>query len=198
MIDFQHTLLIGNHIQLEPINESHKEELYHVTQDDSIWTFTSSKAMGHQFDSWFQKALQELEKLEHLPFIVRRLSDNKLIGSTRFYDIQQAHRRLTIGYTWYIPEVWGTYVNPECKLLLLQYAFEELNINRVQFDTDFRNVRSRAAIKKLGAIQEGILRHHMILEDGFIRDTVVFSIIKTDWADVKQKLQSRIQSTNSS
>ena len=135
------------------------------------------------------------EKQQHLPFVVRRLADKKIIGSTRYYDINIEHQRLTIGYTWYVLEAWGTYVNPECKFLLLAFVFEELKMNRVEFVTDSRNLRSRAAIKKLGATEEGVLRHHMVLDDGFIRDSVIFSIVKLDWEKVKLTLQSRLKVT---
>lgn len=189
MLDIKPTILLGSLVQLEPLNESHKNELYNAAQDESIWTYNSSKAFGEGFYRWFNKAITAST---HLPFIVRRITDKRIIGSTRYYDINPEHHRLTIGYTWYIPETWGTYVNPECKLLLLKFAFEDAKANRVEFVTDSRNSRSRAAIKKLGAVEEGVLRHHMILEDGFIRDTVIFSITKLDWPQVKSTLQSRL------
>lgn len=193
MLNIQPITLKGSWVQLEPLNESHKNELYDAAQDEAIWTYNSSKAFGDRFYRWFDKAIHCFQRQEHLPFIVRRLSDKKMIGSTRYYDINSEHHRLTIGYTWYIPEVWGTYVNPECKFLLLKFAFEDSQINRVEFVTDSRNSRSRAAIKKLGAVEEGLLRHHMILEDGFIRDTVMFSIVKPDWPQIKSRLQSRLE-----
>ncbi len=193
MININTTILKGFWVQLEPLNESHKNELYSAAQDESIWTYNSSKAYGERFHRWFDKAIKCFQSQQHLPFIVRRLSDAKIIGSTRYYDINPEHHRLTIGYTWYIPEVWGSYVNPECKLLLLKFAFEDLQVNRVEFVTDSRNSRSRSAIKKIGATEEGVLRHHMILEDGFIRDTVMFSIIKPDWSQIKSILQSRLE-----
>lgn len=193
-MSIQLKILKGYRIQLEPLNEKHKHELYHAAQDKSIWMYNSSKAFGDQFYCWFDKAMNCFEQQHHLPFIVRHLSDKKIIGSTRCYDINIEHQRLTIGYTWYIPEVWSTYVNPECKLLLLTFAFEDLKMNRVEFVTDSRNLRSRAAIKKLGAIEEGVLRHHMVLDDGFIRDSVIFSIIKPDWVQVKAMLQLRLKS----
>lgn len=189
MLDIKPTVLTGSLVQLEPLDESHKNELYDAAQDESIWIYNSSKAFGEGFCRWFNKAISTST---HLPFIVRRIADRKIIGSTRYYDINPEHHRLTLGYTWYIPEAWGTYVNPECKFLLLKFAFEDVQTNRVEFVTDFRNSRSRAAIKKLGATEEGVLRHHMILEDGFIRDSVIFSIIKPDWPQVKSALQSRI------
>lgn len=193
MLNIQSTTLRGFWIQLEPLNESHKNELYAAAQNEVIWTYNSSKAFGERFYNWFDKAIKCFQNQQHLPYVVRRLSDSKIIGSTRYYDIIREHHRLTIGYTWYIPEVWGTYVNPECKFLLLKFAFEDLQVNRVEFVTDSRNARSRAAIKKLGAIEEGILRHHMILDDGFVRDTVIFSIIKPDWPQIKYLLKTRLE-----
>jgi RimJ/RimL family protein N-acetyltransferase len=191
VLRIQPAILKGFGVQLEPLNESHKNELYSAAQDESIWIYNSAKAFGKQFYPWFDKAIKCFQRQQHLPFIVRRLSDAKIIGSTRYYDINPEHHRITIGYTWYIPEVWGSYVNPECKFLLLRFAFEDLQVNRVEFVTDSRNARSRAAIKKIGAIEEGLLRHHMILEGGFIRDTVIFSIVKPDWPKVKSFLKLR-------
>lgn len=191
MLKIEPVILKGRRIQLEPLNESHKHELYVAAQDESIWTYFSSKVMGDGFYDWYDSAIQHFHHQEHLPFVVRRLSDNKLIGSSRYYHIDPLHHRLTIGYTWYIPEVWGTYVNTECKLLLLQYAFESLHVNRVEFMIHSANARSRAAVKKLGAVEEGILRHHMILEDGSLRDTVVYSIIQSDWVRIKPMLMVR-------
>jgi N-acetyltransferase len=193
MLDIQETILKGSWIQLESLNESHKGELYDAAQDEAIWTHHSSKAFGEKFYRWFDKAIKCFQHQQHLPFIVRRISDKKIIGSTRYYDINSEHHRLTIGYTWYIPEVWGTYVNPECKFLLLKFAFEDLQINRVEFVTDSHNARSRAAIKKIGAMEEGVLRYHMILEDGYIRDSVIFSIVKPDWPRVKSILQLKLK-----
>jgi len=102
------------------------------------------------------------------------------------------NKKLTIGYTWYISEMRGTAINLECKLLLLTHAFENLNVNRVEFSTDARNLRSRAAIKKLGAQEEGILRQHMVVQNNHIRDTVIFSIIKSEWPNVKEGLLLRL------
>ena len=187
------TILIGDQIHLEPFDQTHQQELYLAAQDENIWTFNSVKAYSDRFQGWFDKACHAYQNHQQIPYCVRRLSDNKIIGSTRFYDIHADHRRLTIGYTWYIPEVWGTYVNPACKLLLLKHAFETLQFNRVELVTDARNARSRAAIKKLGGIEEGILRQHMILEDGYVRDTVVYSIIHADWEKVRAQLLARLE-----
>lgn len=185
--------LPGCYVTLEPINESHRNDLRDAAQDERIWTYNGVKAFGERFDPWFDKALKNLEAAQQLPFVVRRMTDDAIIGSTRYYDISPEHHRLTIGYTWYIVDVWGTAVNPECKLLLLKHAFETLYVNRIELVTDIRNLRSRAAIKKLGAIEEGILRHHMILEDGCIRDTAVHSVIKQEWPSIKLRLEERLK-----
>lgn len=193
MTKIEPVILFGQWVNLEPLTEEHRQPLQNIAQDARIWTHTASKAMGEKFQHWFDKALQEQQTGQQLPFAVRQLSDQKIIGTTRLYDIHSEHKRLTIGYTWYIPEVWGTEVNPECKYLLLKYVFEDLNVNRVEFYVDTRNSRSRSAIKKLGAQEEGILRKHMILEDGYVRDSVIASIIQSDWIFVQEKLIERLK-----
>jgi N-acetyltransferase len=192
MLNLKPIILNGYHVTLESFNESHRNDLRNAAQDERIWTYNGVKAFGHRFDLWFDKALKNLEITQQIPFVVRRIRDGAIIGSTRYYDISPEHRRLTIGYTWYIPDVWGSVVNPECKYLLLSHAFEALQMNRVEFVTDVRNLRSRAAIKKLGAMEEGILRRHMILEDGYIRDTAVHSIVSPDWPNIKSRLNNRV------
>lgn len=192
MMNIKPIILKGTRVQLEPLDDAHKNELYQAAQDKSIWTYFSSSVLGDGFYRWFDRAMQNFQEGDHLPFIVRRLADHKIIGSSRYYHINSEHHRLTLGYTWYVPEVWGSYVNPECKFLLLNHAFEDLNCNRVEFQIHAANERSRAAVKKLGAIEEGILRHHMILEDGSLRNTAIYSIVKSDWVNIKAKLQARI------
>jgi RimJ/RimL family protein N-acetyltransferase len=196
MLEIIPVTLSGERIQLEPLNHHHKSDLYNAAQDSRIWMYNGSKAYGDNFYKWFDKAMENQRGGLQCPFVVRCKADQRILGSTRFYDINREHYRLTIGYTWYVPEVWGTFVNPECKRLLLEHAFENLKVNRVEFVTDARNSRSRAAIKKLGAHEEGILRRHMILEDGYVRDTVVFSIIQAEWLAVKTKLSERLKNFN--
>lgn len=184
--------LQGSRIKLLPIDNQFKDELYEAAQNEKIWAYTGTKAFGDKFFTWFANACNPSNQ-NQATYIVRRIADQKLLGSTRFYDINLMHKRLIIGYTWLIPEVWGSYVNPECKLLLLQHAFEQKQMNRVEFHADVRNKQSRAALKKLGAQEEGLLRQHMVLDDGFIRDSVLFSIIKPDWVKVKANLAARLQ-----
>ncbi len=185
-------MLIGQHLQLDIIAEKHRDDLYQVAQDERTSTYLPTKLQGQSFHRWFDSALEKMANKQQLAFVVRSLSDQKIIGSTRYYDIDSEHGRLAIGYTWYIPEVWGTVVNPECKYLLLQHAFETLLVNRVEFIVDARNARSRAAVKKLGATEEGMLRKHVILDDGFVRDSVVFSIIQSEWPSIRSQLEQRL------
>jgi len=182
-------------IQLEPLTEEHRSDLYLAGQDERLWTYSPLGSTGDQFHPWFDKALNT----EHQQsFAVRRISDEKLVGSTRYYNIEFEHRCLRIGYTWYIQEVWGTAVNPACKYWLLQNAFETLEMNRVEFTVDSRNLRSIAAVKKLGAMQEGILRQHRILQNGFVRDTVMLSILRSEWRTIEESLLKRIRPFSSS
>lgn len=184
--------LTGRWVRLEPLIEAHREPLRMAADDPRIWTHMLVDARGPEFDRWFDAALREHSEGRRVPFVVRRLADQSLVGSTSYLDPVPHHRRVEIGSTWYVPAEWGTPVNPECKFLLLEHAFEVLGMNRVSFHTDLRNTRSQAAIAKLGAIREGILRSHMITQGERIRDTVSFSIIRDEWANVKQQLLARL------
>lgn len=185
--------LTGTYVTLEVLQEHHRDTLTKIAQDERIWTYFPIEVIGEKFNIWFDKALMDFQKKNTIPFIVRLQKNNEIIGSTRFYEIVPEHKRLAIGYTWYIPKMWGTQINPECKLLLLTHAFEQLDYNRVEFYVDSRNLHSRAAIKKLGATEEGISRKHMILETGYVRDTVTYSIIKSEWSTIKEKLIDRVE-----
>ena len=127
--------------------------------------------------------------------IIDKLS-NKIIGSTRIYNFYPEHKKLEIGWTWYAPAYWGKGYNIECKLLILTYCFETLKTIRVQFQTDEHNLRSRAAIQKIGGKFEGVLRHERIRTNGTIRNTAMFSIIDGEWKDAKKMLQDRLVENN--
>ena len=184
--------LVGQFVTLIPLHESHREILRPLAEDESIWRYMPSNSMGEHFNAWFDSALAAQASGSQVPFVVSRNEDQKIIGSTRFYHIDNDNKRLCIGYTWCAEEARGSQVNPEAKLLLLQAAFEQLHFNRVEFNADARNLRSCAAIEKLGAIKEGVLRKHMVVQDNYARDTVVFAIIKDQWPLVKEKLQTRL------
>ena len=131
--------------------------------------------------------------MHELAFAVFHKELGRHVGMTRYLNIEEAHRKLEIGSTWYEPAVWAGVVNPECKFLLMRHAFETLKFHRVEFKTDARNARSRAAILKLGAREEGIFRKHMIMADGHVRDSVWFSVIDDEWPAVKAGLEKRIK-----
>ena len=184
--------LAGRRVRLEPLAESHREPLRAAADDERIWRHTITVARGPGFDEWFDEALRLHAAGSRVPFAVRGLADGELIGSTSYLDVALRHRRVEIGSTWYRPELWGTAVNPECKLLLLTHAFDVLGVNRVALVTDRTNERSRAAIARLGAVQEGILRAHMVVQGGRVRDSVVFGITAAEWPAVRERLMARV------
>lgn len=185
--------LTGRFVRLEPLAEPHRGELAAAGADPRIWRFLAVPgADGPDFDRWFAVALKQSAKGEVLPFAVRRSSDERLVGSTRYLNIFPAHKRLEIGSTWYDPAVWASQINPECKLLLMTHAFETLGLNRVELRCDARNERSRQAIRRLGAVEEGVLRKHTIMADGYVRDTVQFGITAAEWPAVKAGLLARL------
>jgi RimJ/RimL family protein N-acetyltransferase len=185
-------VLTGRWVRLEPLAEDHREALRAAADDERIWVHTLTSARGTEFDGWFDYVLAVSAAGRQVPFAVRRLADGAAVGSTSFLDPVPQHRRVEIGSTWYTPAVWGTPVNPECKLLLLAHAFDVLGMNRVSLCTDVRNTRSQAAIEKLGAVKEGVLRSHMITQGGRVRDSVTYSIIRDDWPRVKERLTARL------
>ena len=184
--------LAGRWVRLEPLAEPHREPLRHAADDERIWGNMLLTARGPGYDPWFDRTLTEAAEGTRIPFAARRLADGEFVGSTCYLDIQLCHRRIEIGSTWYHPSVWGTQINPECKLLLLAHAFEVLGMNRVALVTDSRNTRSQAAIAKLGAVREGVLRSHMLTQGDRVRDSVVFSIIAAEWPAVRAGLEARL------
>jgi N-acetyltransferase len=183
-------VLSGDGVRLEPLDEQHREPLRTAADDARIWQHTVVVARGEGFDRWFDAALAKRDSGTELPFAVRVLANHTLVGSTRYLDPVPHHRRLEIGSTWYSPSVWGSHVNVACKYQLLSHAFEVLGANRVELCTDIRNERSQAAIAKLGAVREGVLRSHMVVQGGRVRDSVLFSIVATDWPQLKVRLEA--------
>ena len=181
--------LDGHLIKLIPIEEKHRHQLAEAAGDARIWRNTP---LGPSFDHYFESLLDLKAGGTQVPFAVYHKSSDRLIGGTRFMDIVAPHCRLEIGGTWYHPDYWGGPTNPEAKWLLLNHAFGRFAANRVQLLTDVLNTHSQAAIAKLGAQREGVLRSHMIVDNGRIRDSVSFSITKQDWPGVDQKLRARL------
>jgi N-acetyltransferase len=188
-------VLRGPGVRLEPLGSQHRDGLRAIANaDQSIWTYfpINFSGAGEDFELWFDYTMGRYSNDEQFPFAVWRLADNRLVGTTRFYDMVPDHRRLAIGSTWYAADARGTLVNAEVRLLSLAYAFMCLDVNRVELITDPYNLTSRAAMKLLGAVEEGVIRNHMIYKDGRIRDSVLFSIIKTEWPAVQHRLLTRL------
>jgi RimJ/RimL family protein N-acetyltransferase len=188
------TTLAGDTVALVAIDQSHYNALKSIAADKRIWQFYAyDNSDSEKFNLNFEKALAALESGDQFPFTIIHKSDQRIIGSTRFMDIQPAHRKLEIGTTWLAPEYWGTAVNLECKLLLLTYCFETLKTFRVQFKTDETNIRSRKAIQKIGGVFEGILRNDIVRDNGTHRHSAYYSIIDSEWTEKKSFLSNLLQ-----
>lgn len=186
-------VLETDHIQLIPLKLEHRSDLLAAAADGDLgelW-FTSVPSEA-TIDVYLNKALADFENDTALPFTVVDKRINKIIGTTRFANVVSEHRRVEIGYTWYAKSYQKTYVNSECKFLLLRYAFEELKVIAVEFRTNWYNFPSRNAIARLGAKQDGVLRNHQLMPDGSYRDTVVFSLIESEWKACKRALLYKI------
>ena len=189
--DPQPVTLEGTHVRLEPLAPCHAEDLFEVGQDETIWPYMSRPPLKSVEDTraWIDQALEVAATDTQIPFAIIERASSKAIGSTRYMDIRRNDRGLEIGWTWIGTAFQRTAMNTECKYLLLRHAFEEFGAVRVQLKTDLRNVRSQRAIERLGAAREGVLRKHMVLWDGFIRDTVYYSVIEGEWPEVKRRLE---------
>lgn len=190
-MNIQPVTLTAPLVRLEPLSEAHVPDLAVVGLDERIWRYMRYGSMQTEADLrvWVRMLLALQETGSDLPFAVIWLPTGKAVGCTRYMNIIQEHRSLEIGGTWYGLEYQGTLANPSCKYLLLKHAFETLGCIRVQLKTDRRNERSQRAIEKLGAIKEGILRNHMILEDGYFRDSVFYSILPGEWLPIRARLE---------
>jgi len=191
-------------VRLEPLTQAHAEPLIAAASDGELWntqvTIIPSRA---GMKDYIEFALDGLARGRELPFVIVRrdwsasgsLARDEVVGATRFYEIRPQDRAAAIGYTWLAKSAQRTLVNTESKLLLLTHAFEHWRCNRVELITDVLNEQSRAAILRLGAKQEGILRKHLILPSGRVRDSVIFSILDDEWPEVKERLQNRLRQT---
>jgi len=184
-------VLEGQHVRLEPLSMAHHAQLCQVGLDEELVRLTQSYAPTPEgLRAYIEKALRLQARGAALPFAVIATTVGRAIGSSRYAAIDGANRRLEIGWTWYGREFQRTAVNTETKYLMLRHAFEALGCVRVEFKTDVLNDRSRAALLRIGAKEEGVFRRHLILPDGRTRDSVYFSIIHTEWADVKARLET--------
>lgn len=193
----KNTELEGQKVTLIPLTEIHKNDLLKAAADGNLWElwFTSVPS-NETIEPYIAKALNDFKKGTALPFVIIHKKSGEIIGTTRYCNAEADHKRVEIGYTWYAKTFQRTGVNTECKYLLLKYAFEELGCIAVELRTNWFNLPSRAAISRLGAKQDGILRNHQVNADGSYRDTVVFSITNLEWIGVKKSLEFEMKKYN--
>ena len=189
------TVLTGHIVDLLPLEEEHFEELFAAASDKRIWEYYPGDwSVRSKFLQIYNGALALREKGREYTFVIVHKPSQKIIGSTRFLDIARYDNRLEIGGTWLMPEYWATAVNIDCKLALLTYCFETLKTNRVQLKTQHDNIRSRKAIEKIGGVYEGVIRQHILKDDGTYRSSAYFSILLEEWESVKARLQQLLAS----
>ena len=181
-------VLEGRAVRLEPLSLQHAQGLYNRGRNAPDWAYMPRACFVDLADTrqWIEEALAASG---HLPFAIVEVGKDKVVGSTRFLNIRPEHRSLEIGWTWLGQEWQRTALNTQAKLLLLSHAFERLGCLRVEFKTDGRNERSQRALLRIGATREGVMRKHMIVQGNYARDSVYFSIVDTEWPQVKAQLQ---------
>ena len=186
-------VLEGRHVRLEPLSQAHHADLAAVGLEEELWRWIPTPVRTpEEMSAYIATALDEQARGVSLPFALIEKTSGRAIGSTRYGNIDRAHHRVEIGWTWVAPAWQRTAVNTEAKYLLLRHAFETLGCMRVELKTDSLNERSRAAILRIGAREEGTFRNHMITSTGRVRHTVYFSILDSEWPAVKSSLQSRM------
>jgi RimJ/RimL family protein N-acetyltransferase len=182
-------ILTGTTVDLIPLEKEHFEELFTVASDKELWELIPTNCSEKEtFYTAYNFALAERDKGNQYPFVILHKATNKLIGSTRFFEIFPNDKKLEVGWTWIAKQFWGTGINLECKFLLLTFCFETLKANRVQLKTKDTNIRSRKAIEKIGGVFEGILRKDRIQSDGTTRNAAYYSILDDEWKQAKQKI----------
>jgi len=188
-------VLEGVHVRLEPLSNGHLEGLAQVGLEEELWRWIPAPVRTQaEMAAYIETALDEQARGVSLPFAIVEKATGRPVGSTRYGNIDRTHHRMEIGWTWVARHYQRTAVNTEAKYLLLKHAFETLGCMRVELKTDSLNERSRAAILRIGAREEGIFRNHMITSSGRIRHTVYFSIIDSEWPAVKMRLESKLNS----
>jgi RimJ/RimL family protein N-acetyltransferase len=187
-------ILQGRHVRLEPLTSEHAAGLAEVGLDEDLWKWIPTPVCTpEEMSAYVQTALQDQAAGTALPFALIEKSSGRAVGSTRYANIERVHHRLEIGWTWVARPWQRTAINTEAKYLLLRHAFETLKCMRVELKTDSLNARSRAAILRIGATQEGIFRNHMMTATGRVRHSVYFSIVDSEWPEVKARLEARLR-----
>lgn len=190
--------LEGQHVRLEPLAKTHLAGLAQIGLDEELWRWIPTRVQTtEEMAAYIDTALEEQKRGVSLPFAILEKATGRVIGCTRYGNIDRLHHRVEIGWTWVARQWQRTAMNTEAKYLLLRHAFETHGCIRVELKTDSLNEKSRAAILRIGAQQEGIFRNHMITASGRIRHTVYFSILDAEWPAVKARLESRLNSVKS-
>ncbi|MEO8772614.1 MAG: GNAT family protein [Ferruginibacter sp.] len=185
----QEHLLENERARLEPLSEKHYNDLLSIAMEKEIWEFTTVAVNNEaDFRKYFNNALEERKNDLAYPFAIYDKKFQCYAGCTRFGSIVFPHKRLEIGWTWYKPSLQRTGINKATKFLLLSFGFETLDLNRIELKTSLTNIKSQGAMLKIGAVKEGILRHHMVNPSGALRDSVYFSFIKEEWPEIKQRI----------
>lgn len=190
--------LEGSVVVLEPLREEHAEELWAAAQAPEIWAWLAHLNERETFERWLALSSEAARLGEEGPFATRSVASGAIVGSSRFLNVRPADRVVEIGWTWLHPTAWRSGANLEAKLLMMSHAFEQLGCVRVEFKTDARNERSRAALAALPAKFEGILRNHMIVPDVGLRDSAYFSVIDSEWPQVRSNLEDRLRRAGTS
>jgi RimJ/RimL family protein N-acetyltransferase len=188
--------LEGRLVVLELLGHEHEAPLREAAQDAEIWRFGMDD-FGTKFDQWWEAARSEQEAGTQIPFATVERASGRVVGSSRFGTLRPEHRGVEIGWTWVIRELWGSGVNIEAKLLMLEHAFERLGCGRVEFKTEATNERSRAALAALPAQFEGVLRHHLVVRGGEWRDSAYYSVLEEEWPAVREALERRLAARSS-
>lgn len=187
-------ILDGQRVRLEPLKAGHLAALEEVAYDERIWRYMMARVRTRdELRGWIEAALRAQAGGSVLPWVTILKNEGRVVGSTRFLDLDLANKTVEIGHTWISPGYQGAGVNPEAKLLQLQYAFEELGLNRVALKTHHENLQSQAAMRKMGAVEEGTFRNHYVMPDGSARHSVWFSIVREEWPGVKARLEERLE-----
>jgi len=186
--------LEGHGVRLEPLSREHEKGLVEAAKDGKLWElWYTSVPEPDKTGAYIDIALEGQKAGHMLPWVVRETKSGSIVGSTRYHDIIPAADRVEIGYTWYAKGWQRSHVNSACKVLLFEYAFEKVKCKVVGLRTDNFNFRSQRAIEALGAKKDGVIRHHWPRRDGTVRDSVMYSVIASEWPDVKRHLESRLK-----
>ncbi|MDX2165381.1 MAG: GNAT family protein [Gammaproteobacteria bacterium] len=178
--------LAKDDIELHVLNETHIPQLEKLAQDERIWKFATHEHNRFK-EEWIDKAITQMQQNKRLCLVI--FYQGNIVGSTSYYHIDLDNKKLTIGHTWLHPNHWGSKINRVIKLMMLEYAFDKLGFIRVEFQVDSLNIPSQNALQKIGIKHEGILRNHMLLSNGRIRNTYVYSVIPEEWPMIKQNIE---------